>query len=290
MTQLVSLNEEDIDNLERRLTIKQSKIIPGNFRSEKCLDEEIKVGVPTHDELGLLKEEILSNYKKGIKIASNIESKPLIPLYKASNVELPPNLKVDNEIMKYDFYWTEITFSSCLENDQYLLSAELNLKLEDDVSDQKRRARPVQFFPSETDSKYFQIDLEGGIGLDSEMKIVIPTIESELIPLKRLIADAKIKAGISIGPFRYQFRKAKIRVTGLSDREINWFYNLESELTGTNDITSILILKTAKEIKSLKIYASLKVIPYKKKWIFFKEILPPLSGNDELPVELVGGA
>jgi len=285
MKRLIKLNEEELDTLDRRLSIASSKLTPGELRGTGLQGERIEV--PKKRGIEETKEEIKESYKKGVEIASQTESRPLISLFKAAKVELPPEIKVDNQQMRYNFYWVEVTFSSLLPKSQFLLSAELELTLSDDVRDSARRTRPIRLFPDRKDIDLFKIDLEGAIGIDQNMNISVPMVGAKLLPFKEVAIDAKIKAKIVVGPFHFGFRKAAIEVKGKSDQFIHWRYNLQSELYGTNDFKSVLVLKIAEEATDVQISASLGVIPCKRRWLIFKDVLPPISDQRTLPVELV---
>lgn len=285
MKRLIKLNEEELDTLDRRLTIASSKLKPGELRGTGLLGERIEV--PRKEGIEETKKEIIDEYKEGVEIADQTESRPLIPLFKAAKVELPPEIKVDNEQMRYDFYWVEVTFSSLLPKSQFLLSAELKLMLSDDVREPARRIRPIRLFPDRKDIDLFKIDLEGGIGIDQNMNISVPMVGANLLPFKEVAMDAKMKAKIVVGPFHFGFRKAAIEVKGKGDQFIHWRYNLQSELYGTNDFKSVLVLKIAEEATDVQISASLGVTPCKRRWLIFKDVLPPISDQRTLPVELM---
>lgn len=285
MKRLIKLSEEELDTLDRRLSIASSKLTPGEMRGTGLQGERIEV--PKKRGIEKTKEEIKENYQKGVEIASQTESRPLISLFKAAKVELPPEIKVDKQQMHYNFYWVEVTFSSLLPKSQFLLSSELELTLSDDVHDSARRTRPIRLFPDRKDIDLFKIDLEGAIGIDQSMNISVPMLGTNLLPFKKAAIDANVKAKIVVGPFHFGFRKAAIEVKGKSDQFIHWRYNLQSELYGTNDFKSVLVLKIAEEATDVQISASLGVVPCKRRWLIFKEVLPPISDQRTLPVELV---
>jgi hypothetical protein len=133
--------------------------------------------------------------------------------------------------------------------------------------------------------------VEGAIGIDAGMNITPSTFGLTLPTFGEVSAkvamDAKLKAHFVVGPLSFPFRRAAIEVTGESDQHIRWRYNLKSELTGANSFKSILILKVAQEIRSAQITALLQVIPCKKSWLIFRDVLPALSDRITLPIELV---
>ena len=90
-----------------------------------------------------------------------------------------------------------------------------------------------------------------------------------------------------LGPFQFQFRRAAIEVIGESDQNILWRYNMHSELTGANEFKSFLLLKVAQEAKQVTLDVSLGLVPCKRKWLIFKDMLPPIPDRMPLAVELV---
>ncbi|HEY1353100.1 MAG TPA: hypothetical protein VGF67_26090 [Ktedonobacteraceae bacterium] len=235
-------------------------------------------------------DEIKACAKTGVTIAHQAESHPLIPLYRAAKIALPPQLKVDHENLKYDFYAVEVTFSILLPEDQFPLSAQLNLTLVDDATELARRTRPIRLFPARIDIRYFKADLVGKFGIDANMSFSTPQLNIPVNPsiqaTTQASAAAEVKAAFVFGPLIYTFRKAALDVIGESDQQIIWRYNLKSQLTGTNEFKSILILKIASEVHSVVIDASLSVVPAKRHWLLFRNILPALPARASLPVEL----
>lgn len=298
----VRLDEESLKNLDNQLTSEINKTVAlqkyfgqpsgiklGGKAPDRGVDQEVyskdsEIGLK---ELTLVKVDITEVFSKGIEISSQAETRPLLPLLKAANVELPPELKVDHEVQKYDFYWVEVVFSCFLDNDVFPRSAVLALTLVDDVRDPARRTRPIRLFPNRKDIQLFAVDAEGAIGIDAGVNFLVPQVRSEIIPFQKIEGDAKLKASIALGPFKYSFRKAAIEVKGTSDQDILWRYNLQSELCGANEFKSILILKVPQEANSVKMKANLGVVPFKRSWYNFKRLeLPMLTDEATLYVEL----
>jgi hypothetical protein len=252
-------------------------------------------GEPPAD-LDEIASEALERAKSGVKIASQAESTPLIPLFEAAEVTLPPEVKVANERLRYDFYLIEVIFSMLLERDQYARSAALDLGITDDATRAERRVRPIRLFPEHKDREYFRVDLEGGVGIDAGLKLSVPleTLAAALptiLPFAKLNAEVKAKAGIVVGPVSFPFRKAAIQVKGSSDQEIAWRYDLQSELTGTNEFKSLLVLKVPQEATRVTMDVRLGVKPGKRRWrILGDDPVPELSDSATLGVELVSPA
>jgi hypothetical protein len=289
-TLIARLNEDDIDDLERRLAIAMSKLTPGTSRRVRGPEKEMVLETPGQHELKEVTSEIIENARLGVRIAPQTESRPLIPLFKAAKVELPPEIKIDHEQMRYEFYSVEVIFSILLPKDQFPLSAELELYLTDDAQVTARRTRPIRLFPSRKDLQLFEADLEGAVGIDASLNMSSPTLQGTPLPFPLsgdVTANAKLKAGFVIGPLRFPFRKAAVEVRGESDQSLFWRYTLRSELSERNEFKSVLILKVAEEVSSVQIAASLGVVPSKRSWLLFRNILPQLTSKVTLPVETV---
>lgn len=277
---IVRLDEEKLKVLENQLSSAESELIASARRRGQMYEAEIK-------ELAeATRSEIIESYRRGVKIAPHAESQPLIPLFEAAKVELPPELRVDYEQMRYRFYLVIVTFSIFLPEDQFPLAAEFGLTLKDDVKDTVRRARVIRLFPGRKDVQFFSVDVEGAFMVNAHIDIYSPLTGSKISPFPSVEASAGLRSGIVFGPLKFQFRKAAVEVRGESDQQVFWRYNLASELTGANDFKSILVLKIAEEAKSVEMAASLGVVPYKRQWMLFKEKLPMLLDNVILPVEL----
>ncbi|MBM4289257.1 MAG: hypothetical protein FJ135_14145 [Deltaproteobacteria bacterium] len=302
--QVTRLDETNLAVLERRLNSEIDRIRKNRAPEAKpapmALDYNVHGRTPiivplphaatslSIVELQKVTQDIMNCFSKGIGIGSQVESRPLLPLLKEAGVSLAPEWKVDHEQMGYDFYWVEVVFSCFLEKDQFPKSAEFALTLEDDVKKPARRTRPIRLFPDREDIQLFSMDIEGGIGVDASFNFRVPKVQSKISPFSREIqVEAKIKAGIVIGPYKYKFRRAAIEVKGLGDQDILWRYNLQSALCGANDFKSILILKVPKEADSVFIVANLKLTPCKNAWLPFKNELPFLQAKPaRLQVEL----
>jgi hypothetical protein len=107
------------------------------------------------------------------------------------------------------------------------------------------------------------------------------------MPYANLTAEAKTKAGIVTNPYSFTVRKAAIEVIGEGDDRVAWRYNMESELAVTNDFKSFLILKVAKEARSVILQCALRVTPCKHSWLVFRDELREMPYNMDIPVELI---
>jgi hypothetical protein len=283
----VELDREGQEKLERRLAVAISKLEPGSTRSVLSTAGKMEIKVPKRIELEEIRDEILASYSKGVKIASNAESTCLIRLFKDANLELPIDIKVAHEQMKYEFYLEDITFSIILPKGQHPMSAEFSLRISDDISDTKRQTRPIRLFPSRKDIDLFRIDLEGGLGVDTNLSLSPIMLGGQPYPFAKISADANFKAKFAMGPLKFFFRKAAIEVRGENDRDVYWRYNLASELSYKNDFKSYLLLKVPNEAKTVGIAGTLSVVPFKRRWALLKDVLPPLTDSRELQIELV---
>lgn len=290
---VVSLDKTGLDHLERRLMMEMAKMSPkgvAQHGGDDLLEGNALVGSDSdRSELEKARTDILDFYRTGVRIARHAESRPLFPLYQAKKVAVPAEFQVDAEQLGYQFYIVEVAFHLMLENDQFPASAKLDLWISDDVQEPERKTRPVRLFPSRHDKSYFKADIEGGVGLNVGMDFEVPLEGVTAIPFSKLKGDASIKADFLIGPFEFQLRRAAITVVGDSDPHIVWQYKLKSELTGKNQFKSILVLKVAGEATDLNAQVRLEVVPCKRKWLLFRDMLPPISDQANLKIELAKG-
>jgi hypothetical protein len=202
-------------------------------------------------------------------------------------MEMPADLKVQSEQQNYDFHLVQLIFNVLLPKNQYALNAEFIVNIIDDVDQQQRKARPIRLFPDRKDVTLFTIDFMGAVGIDAGMSILSSLDGVKLPTIVNFNMDAKIKSKILIGPLSFQYRKAALEVIGESDYNVRWRYNLASELTGTNQFKSFIILKTAKEAKSVSLKSQLSIQPYKRRWPIYKDKLEPIASDKVLQVEIV---
>jgi len=274
------------DNLIARLSGAQITELEGELaRITKAKQKARLRG--SEDDIKEVAADVIAVARSGVKIAPQTESRPLIPLFEAANTPLPPEMKVDHEKMGFVFYSVEIVFSILLPQDQWAQSADFHLNLSDDITEPARRLRPIRIFPDYKDITFFKVDLDGAVGIDAGLNVKIPLQSTAIVPFANFSAEAKVKAGIVVGPLSFPFRKTAIEVTGESDQEVFWRYNLQTQLRGTNIFKSILILKVAEEAKTIQISAELGVVPCKRRWLLFgRENLPRLTDQRPLPVQL----
>ncbi|AFS80369.1 hypothetical protein NKOR_02355 [Candidatus Nitrosopumilus koreensis AR1] len=284
----VSFDKTQIRSLERKLEFDRDASQPGKIRTVKrgTITEQIQV-----PELNIQKQfddEIIKTYEDGIRISSQIDSTPLIPMYKNAEQKIPPKIITQHETMKYDFYLIEFFFGLMLKKGLFPKTAQLNVKLSDDVVKDNRKTFPTQLFPGRKDKKYFEANVSGSFGINADLEFSVPEVIGQPIPFADVKVDGNLKSNFILGPFQYEYKKASIEVSGLNDPEIFWKYNMESELHGTNDFKSIMILKVAQEAKSVQMKVKLGVIPYKKEWHRLShEELPLLTDEITQEVELI---
>lgn len=284
------LPEEEVEALDRRLRLEISQLVPGTFRSTADLvDEPDEAEVPRREELRQAADDLLAHARNGVSIAAQVESRPLVPLFEAAGEKLPPAVVAD-QALEYEYYVVELTTTILLPDDQRPLSAKLAVKLGDDIADEARRLRPYRLFPAHEDVELFSVNVEGAVGLNADLKVSVPMAVTGVLPFGSVGAEAKVKAGIVVGPWRFPFREAKIDVVGESDQSILWAYNMQSAFWGTNMFKSILVLKVAREAKTADMGIALSVVPYKRRWRMFKERLPELPASAGKPIELLPNA
>jgi len=284
------LPEDELDQLERRITLDVSRLEPGTFRDTKELAEEPdEVEVPSRDDLRSAAEDLLAHARNGISVAAQVESRPLVPMFEAAG-EKPPPAVVADQASGYEYYVVEVTTTMLLPEDQRPLSATLAIRLADDVADESRRLRPYKLFPAREDVELFSVNVEGAVGLNADLSVSVPATVSGVVPFGSVGAEAKVKAGIVVGPYRFPFRKAKIEVAGEGDQNVVWLYNMQSALWGTNMLKSILVLKVAREATSAGMGIAHALVPFKRTWGVFKDRLPELKASASKPIELLPDA
>jgi hypothetical protein len=286
------LGDDQLARLERSLAFLVDQLVPGTSRDTREVPGEAdEVEVPARDELQAAAEDLLDAARQGIEIRPRGESRPLIPLYEAQGLPVPPELRVDHEHNGYDFYLVEVEFAALLPEDQRPLSAQFGLVLGDDVPEPVRQTRAVRIFPGREDVELFRVDLQGAVGLDAGGRLTVPAVGGSLLSLSETTAEARVKAGIAIGPFSFPFRKAKIEVVGENGPDITWRYDLRSALWGANEFKSILVLKVHRQARDVALGAALRLVPYKRRWLVLKDRLPELScPSKRIAVELAPSA
>lgn len=288
-TYVAKLDTDGLDRLERQLAIQAESLLAVGQPVLRGAEREGNVVTDdrTRSELAAASQDIVASYARGVQIAPQTESRPLIPLFEASGRPVPPEMKVDHETMGYDFYSVEVVFTILLPVDEYPLSAEFDLQINDDVANPARKTRPIQLFPGRQDIEYFRADFEGAVGINADMKLSLPlSAAGALIPFLQVSPEARLKAGIVVGPLSFPFRKAAIEVIGEQSQKVHWRYNLQTTLKGANTFKSILILKIANEARSVGFDATLNIVPHKASWHPFTQQLPPIPAQGRLPVEL----
>ncbi len=277
MTESVArCDEDEIDKLRRTLKLEHP-------------DDTVRGGgdtaaAPLKADVKREREDILNVVSRGVRIASSVESLPLIPLIEASGVQLPPALKVDKD-SGYDFYHVQIVFSILLEPKEFASRAEFALDIDGHIPSE-RRARALQLFPGYKSQDYFSAKVQGAVGVDAKLEFDIALPEGVPQAKAEAGASASAKASLLLGPHEFSFRKAAIEVRGVGDSRIEWRYNLDDTLEGTNDFKSFLILKVPSDAERITLRANLGIQPSKTSWLFFKSQLPVLRDAADLHVEL----
>jgi hypothetical protein len=272
--QVATLDDDALNALDEALVIETSRLThgPSLLRGVDARPSEIAVSE--------IRDEILETYKRGVKIAPQTETRPLIPLYKAAKIALPPDIQVDHQTYHYDFYLVQVIFGTTLASDEYPLRSELTLKLQDDVADGTRRTRPVSLFPARRDIELFKADLDIAVSLDASFNFSAP------VAVGNAKADTAVNAKLNIGPLHFAVHKAVVEVTGESSQDILWRYAYEQHVTGANDFKSFLVLKVPQEATHVEMVAAIGLVPCKPRWFFFKRMLPQIRHQLVLPVTL----
>lgn len=284
--ELELMNQKDSRISDKTAKDKFMKVTGSDLRNK--LAEGIKIGLSAEQrtkETYKVMEDIKKTYNEGIqvKLASTFQTYPLIPYFKAKKVELPPKIKTLYEWAKYDFYLLEVTFSSKLENKQYLRCVELRVMLRDNIDKVEKKSVFYKIFPENKYQEYFTAYFNGKVGIDAnlEFKVDIPEI-SDIIEAN-IKPVTEIKTGIDWDLGKKTFRKAKIETLGENNQEAVWIYNMSSAEYVNDDYVSSAILQIPREAETVKVKAELKVSPYKEMWHWFSKELPPIAVE---PVEL----
>lgn len=241
--------------------------------------------LPPASSLSEIRSEILEAYKKGVKIAPQTETRPLIPLYKAAKLALPPEIQVDHQTSHFDFYLVQVIFGTTLPSDQYPIRSEMTIKLKDDITDSARRTRPVSLFPARRDKELFKADLDIAIKLDASLNFSAPVPTP--VAVGKAEAGASGSVGLKIGPLHFAVHKAVVEVTGEGSQNILWRYAFDQHVTGANDFKSFLVLKVAQEARRCEMAAAIALVPCRPRWLLFKQVLPAIYHELVLPVTLV---
>ena len=280
------VSEKTLEGLERRLAIAKSKIQPGGELGTNRDDLPLE----TRAQLDKIQKDIIRNATKPvpIKIHAHAESIPLFELCKSAGVPPPPDLQAA-AALNYQFQLVQVIFSIFLPKGQFPVSAELTLQISDNVQNPTRQARPVRLFPGTQHKDLFRFDLEGGVGVDTQIQMTVPMEGQQLLPFASIKTDvaANLKAQFVFGPFSYRFRKAEIEVRGESDPSVVWKYNCDSKLLGTNEFKHIFVLKVAEEATAVNLTVSAGVTPCENKWYIFLKDLPEVTDQQTLQVELL---
>jgi hypothetical protein len=278
----------DLAGLERRLYLRMSRTAPSNFRDVDAASPETPEadGLISREDAEAAAKEILATARRGINIASHVESRLLTTIYTAEGAKLPGPILADREL-GYEHYVVEVSFDALLPEDQRPASARLAIHMRDDVADPARQLRPIRLFPGHEDFQFFRVDLEGAVGLSADLKVTVPLAAPGVaLPFGKITPEARVRAGIIVGPYSFPFRKAEIEVVGESDNDVIWSYNMKSTLQGTNMFKSVLVLKVAAEARKAEMGVAVSLVPYKRKWALFQDLLPALTASTQMPIEL----
>lgn len=279
----------DVDEKALRTALSaKAKQIPANLRAGGPGGPASAVGEAPQGDTLVIVDEIIASAKQPVAMTPFAESRSLIELVKATaGAELPPEFKVDHEQQAYDFYWVEFGFSIMLDEDQFPRSAELGVVIDEEGPEGPRRTRPVRVFPDRKDAELFSVDVVGGVGLDAGFSFSVPGEANTVLPLVDVEADANVKAKLRFGPYSFSFRRAAVKVVGTGADRVYWEYTPKSELRGTNEFKSILLLKVAQETTRVTLKTAVKVVPCRRKWVFFSDELPAKGCAQDIEVELV---
>ncbi len=99
---------------------------------------------------------------------------------------------------------------------------------------------------------------------------MVPDDVAQANGLPKVSAEVDVGGLFVAGPFRYDLRRARIEASGLNESRVQWRYNLTSELTGSSEFQSWVVVKVSEHVKRLNVCVQLGVLPFRRHWLVFK--------------------
>lgn len=184
-----------------------------------------------------------------IELDPYMDPKPLAPLYKKKELEVPAEIQVDST--KFDFYVVPLGANLFVTKGVTVHSLRLNVVL-DTKSGKRRRAVAESIFPKTEYKKYAAVNLT--VGLNVKLGFDIPLKTSGLPFLKSGDVSTKVSAGFVFGPFEYSFKRCVVMGAGAGSFDVNWAISNGDLLSG-GDFDAWLVLKVPKGRKSISCQA-----------------------------------
>jgi hypothetical protein len=265
----LSLNPDQLDSLEQELI----DLAPGALRTRtrnKSNNEQ---------EAAEIRRDLLGIYREGIKIASTISNYPLLPLLQSSKHPIPVEMQILGT--EFGIQLLEIVFAVRLPNGIFPAQAEFAL---DFSSESDIRPSVVSFFPPETRKTVAKIEVTGKIGLTGELKFATSSDIASAIGLENAFAEIGTSSSFVAGPFNFNLQRTEILADGLNQPRVQWKYLTSSHLSAASEFRSWVVIKHPYDARRITVHADLGVLPFKSRWLIFRESLKPL--RDSLKIEL----
>jgi hypothetical protein len=235
------------------------------------------------NELAEARHEIIGVYRQGVEIASSVEVVPLVALLKASKQPVPPLIAL--AARDHQFSLLQMVFSIRLPADVSPGEAEFAaaFRCEDSA--------PVvtNFFPQETRETVASAKLKAEVGLTASLSFGVPKELSALAGGAGNASGSVTAGGESaflVGPLNFEIKRARVLADGMNSHRVQWRYVMASDLANSSEFQSWVVLKTPTKCKGVRMDAALGVLPFKKRWLVFKDHLKPMRDTLKLEIEL----
>lgn len=205
-------------------------------------------------------------YRSEINIAKEFHTVALIPMYKAKNVEMPPEIKVLHEENQYNFYEIRVHFHSILEEHVLLKNVKLKLKVTDNSENNNRETVFTSMIPDNTYVNILKSNTKAEVAFTAEAKAkaAIPPFKLKFgeVDLNTSIVNS-IDSKTELTLPEIKINKTIISAVGEHHNECTWRFD---KVQSDEDIQVLVILKVPQEAKDVKVKAFLEVTPYKDEW------------------------
>lgn len=263
----IGISDEELLDLEKEL--------------DKYIEEEwpeqvryiIKPSPHDYDKASELKNWLLwlrgdveRVYRNDFSISKDFPIIPLIPKYKADGVEIPSEIKVQNEKQNYNFYEVRVYFHTELENHILLKKVKVKLSFKDMGAEKDRETVVISMLPDNTYKNILKSNTTAKVAFtaDGKAKAEIPNLNIKFGEVK---GDASVVASINSSTDltlpEIKINKTIISAVGVHHNECAWEFE---EVQAEEDIQVLAILKVPKEVAEVKLSAVLEVTPYKDEW------------------------
>lgn len=272
------MSGEELDELESDLIDLETDMRPPLRRGGDQKTEAIEAVEPSS-----IRREIVGIYHNGVDIASAVTVYPLIELLNAGSQPIPPHLVVASK--EADVYVLQITFAIRLIEGISPEKAEFAVEL---INHNKEGEMPIviSFFPQETRETLLKATTQAKVGLSGNLNFAVPSEVAIATGLPEASAKIEVTSSFIIGPFNFELRKARILADGINQSRVQWKYLLASDLAGSSEFQSWVVVRVPKNLLALTIKANIGILPYKREWGLFKTRLRPMYGKLEKKINL----